>query len=136
MIFSENRFPLFRIMLLIEHDLFAKPVPTFPDHALEQSELLGWRPRRDEMLRRHFHAGQIEAEPLASDLEAPPNHPGNRTGAGHALAPCRIVILAAARLANEIDYVAIPVWKTFHQPFAKQVLDLERQAKKNVAGVT
>src|SRR6266478_2441658 len=35
MIFSENRFPLFRIMLyLFEHDLFGKPVPTFPDHAL------------------------------------------------------------------------------------------------------
>jgi hypothetical protein len=36
MIFSENRFPLFRIMLsfLFEHDLFGKPVSTFPDHAL------------------------------------------------------------------------------------------------------
>jgi len=33
MIFSENRFPLFQIMLFIEHDLFGKPVPTFPDHA-------------------------------------------------------------------------------------------------------
>ena len=32
--------------------------------------------------------------------------------------------------------MAIAVWKIFHQPFAKQVLDLERQAKKNVAGVT
>src|SRR5215468_77709 len=121
---------------LIEHDLFGKPVPTFPDHALEQSELLGRRPRRDEMLRRRFHAGQIEAEPLASDLKAPPDHPGDRARAGHTLAPCRIVILAAARLTNEIDDVAIAVRKIFHQPFAKQVLDLERQAKKNVAGVT
>jgi hypothetical protein len=35
MIFSENRSPLFRIMpFLIGHDLFGKPVPTFPDHAL------------------------------------------------------------------------------------------------------
>jgi hypothetical protein len=34
MIFSENRFPLFRIMHgLAVHDLFGKPVPTFPDHA-------------------------------------------------------------------------------------------------------
>jgi hypothetical protein len=33
MIFSENRCPLFRIMLLFEHDLFGKPVSTFPDHA-------------------------------------------------------------------------------------------------------
>jgi len=30
MIFSENRFPLFRIMLIsIEHDLFGKPFPLF-----------------------------------------------------------------------------------------------------------
>jgi hypothetical protein len=36
MIVSENRFPLFRIMLnfLAAHDLFGKPVSTFPDHAL------------------------------------------------------------------------------------------------------
>jgi hypothetical protein len=36
MIFSQNRFPLFRIMveLFVEHDLFRKPVPTFRDHAL------------------------------------------------------------------------------------------------------
>jgi hypothetical protein len=37
MIFSENRFPLFRIMLALDfagHDLFGKPVSTFPDHAL------------------------------------------------------------------------------------------------------
>jgi hypothetical protein len=36
MIFSENRFPLFRIMLALDfagHDLFGKPVSTFPDHA-------------------------------------------------------------------------------------------------------
>ena len=34
MIFSEHRYPLFQIMLLFEHDLFGKPVSTFPDHAL------------------------------------------------------------------------------------------------------
>ena len=33
MIFSENRFPLFGIMLFPAHDLFRKPVPTFRDHA-------------------------------------------------------------------------------------------------------
>jgi hypothetical protein len=49
MILSENRFPLFRIMLwtmiqtnwitaqilCFEHDLVRKPVSTFPDHALK-----------------------------------------------------------------------------------------------------
>jgi hypothetical protein len=35
MILSENRHPLFRIMLiLLEHDLIGKPASTFPDHAL------------------------------------------------------------------------------------------------------
>src|SRR6185312_15060391 len=33
MIFSENRVPLFGIMLLFAHDLFRKPRPTFRDHA-------------------------------------------------------------------------------------------------------
>jgi hypothetical protein len=43
MIFSENRLPLFRIMLfLMEHDLFGKPVATFPDHAvLMEHDLFG-----------------------------------------------------------------------------------------------
>jgi hypothetical protein len=46
MIFSENRFPLFRIMLYLslEHDLFGKPVPTFPDHALSQISGSNWLP--------------------------------------------------------------------------------------------
>src|SRR5262245_41913563 len=35
MILSENRYPLFGIMLLlVEHDLVRKPVSTFRDHAL------------------------------------------------------------------------------------------------------
>jgi hypothetical protein len=35
MIFSENRFTLFRIIAsLFGHDLFGKPLHTFPDHAL------------------------------------------------------------------------------------------------------
>src|ERR1700747_1628192 len=42
MICSENRFPLFRIMrIFFTHDLFGKPVPTFPDHALATSRLAG-----------------------------------------------------------------------------------------------
>jgi hypothetical protein len=40
MILSENRYPLFRIMLSFrfEHDLVGKPVSTFPDHALVSFE--------------------------------------------------------------------------------------------------
>jgi hypothetical protein len=31
---SQNRFPLLRDMLFLEHVLFAKPVPTFAGHAV------------------------------------------------------------------------------------------------------
>src|SRR5215469_7838724 len=116
MIFVESAF---RFSLLFEHDLFRKPALTFRDHALEQIELLAGGARRLEMLGGGFHAGQIEAEPLAGDLEAPADHPGDRAGAGHALAPGRIVVLAAAGLANEIDDVTIAVRKILDQPFAE-----------------
>ncbi len=46
--------------------------------SLEQIELLRRRPRRPEMLGRGFHAGRIEAEPLAGDFEAAADHPGDR----------------------------------------------------------
>src|ERR1700730_13118351 len=39
MIFSENRFPLFGITLLNQHDPFRKPVPTFRDHALAAAHI-------------------------------------------------------------------------------------------------
>ena len=71
------------------------------------------------MLGGGFHAGQIEAEPLARDLEAPADHPGDRTGPGHALAPARIIILAAAGLADEIEDVAIAIGEILDQPFAE-----------------
>jgi hypothetical protein len=43
MIFSENRYPLFRIMLLFGHDLFGKPVPNVPDHAMAIDDIAAIR---------------------------------------------------------------------------------------------
>src|SRR6185437_8221210 len=61
----------------------------------EQIQLLNRRTRRAEMLGRGAGSAFIEAEPVAGDFEAAADHPGDRAGAGHALAPGRIVILAA-----------------------------------------
>jgi hypothetical protein len=33
---------------LFEHDLFGKPVPTFPDHALVSGPVVSWGPARNE----------------------------------------------------------------------------------------
>src|SRR5581483_7127693 len=87
--------------------------------ALKQSELFRRGPRRAKMGRRGLHAGQVEPEPLAGNFEASADHPGDRTRAGHALTPSRIVVLAAAGLANEIDDVAIAIGKILDQPFAE-----------------
>src|SRR5438046_10730566 len=82
-----------------------------------------------------LHAGQIEAEPFAGDLKAPADHPGDRAGTGHAFTPVRIVILAAMRLAYEIDDVAVTVREIFDQPLAKQILKLEWQPQQDIAGM-
>ena len=69
------------------------------------------RARRLEMLGRDLHLCRVETQPLAGDFEAAPDHPGDRAGAGHALAPRRIVILAAARIADELEHVVVAVGK-------------------------
>src|SRR5712691_5167531 len=69
----------------------------------KQAELLRGAPRRIEMARREPGAGLVEAELRAGELEAPADHPGDRAAAGHALAEARVVILAAAGLADELE---------------------------------
>src|SRR5882757_2597768 len=75
----------------------------------------------------------VETELLAGELEPPPDHPGNRATAGHALAPARIIVPAAARLPDELEDVAVAVGKIRHQPFPKQVAHLEWKAQQHVA---
>src|SRR5262249_52889446 len=68
--------------------------------ASKQTELLTGLRRWGEMLRRQGAARLVEAELLAGKLETPADDPGNGSASGHALSPVRIVILAAAGLAD------------------------------------
>src|SRR5262249_36172720 len=92
MIFSENRYPLFGIM-----------------RELKQIELHGRGPGRAEVLGRELRLLLVEAELLARDLEASADHPGVGARSLHAPAPGRVVVLAAAHLAHELEHVAIAV---------------------------
>src|SRR6516165_10822950 len=88
---------------------------------LEQAQLLGAAPRRTEMVGRQPRSRLVEAALLAGEFETAADHPGHRPAAGHALAPVRIVVLAAAGLADELEDVAVAVGKIGHQPFAEEV---------------
>src|SRR5262249_48900842 len=83
----------------------------------EQSQLLRSLSRWTEMVRRQPRARFIEAELLAGQFETAANHPGNRPAAGHARVPARVVVLAAAGLADELEDVPISVRKVGHEPF-------------------
>ena len=86
------------------------------------------------MLGRKLDLAFVEAELLAGDLEPPADHPGIGAGAGLAQAPGRIVVLAAAHLADQLEDVAIAVGKIRHQPFAEEIAHFERQPQDHVAG--
>ena len=81
------------------------------DGRSEQIELLRARPRRAEMLGGDLVLGGVEAEPFAGDFEAAADHPGDRAGSGLPLAERRIVVLAAARVADELEDVVVAVGK-------------------------
>src|SRR5882672_745542 len=80
------------------------------------------------MLGGELDARRVEAMLRARGLEAPADHPGDRAGAGHALAEGRVVVLAAAHVADELEDVAVAVGKIRQQPFAEEVAHFERQA--------
>src|SRR5262249_58963488 len=63
----------------------------------------------------------IETELLAGNLEASADHPGDRPAAGHPLPPTRVVVLAPAGLANDLEHMLVTVRKIRDQPFAEQV---------------
>src|SRR5262244_336179 len=76
---------------------------------LEQAQLLGGAPWRIEMVARQPRSRLVEAALLAGEFEAAADHPGDRPAAGHALAPARVVVLAAAGLADELEHVTVAV---------------------------
>src|ERR1700730_15103481 len=106
----------------------------FPENALEQAELLGGTARRHEVLGGEpGHAG-IEPELLASGLEPPPDHPGDRPRSGHALAELRVVILAAAHVADELEDMTMAIREVRQQPFPKDIAHFERKPQQDIAG--
>src|SRR6202166_3172543 len=113
----------------------ASHLSPFSEYALEQIELFRARPRGAEMLGGDLVLGRVEAELFAGDLETAADHPGDRAGSGLALAEGRIVIFAAAHVADELEDVAIAVGEIRHQPFAEQVAHFERQPQQHVAGM-
>src|SRR3954447_4045353 len=96
---------------------------------LEQRELLRALARRREVLGGKLQLAPFEPEPFTARLEAPADHPGDRAGAGHALAPLRVVVLAAAHVADELEYVVVAVREVFDQPLAEKVAQFEWQAQ-------
>src|ERR1051326_8886073 len=82
MILSENRFPIFGIMLFAKHDLFRKPVPTFRGHALLHSVAL-----------KILDAGVLRAhdrlERISETIRV-----GPRKGGGLRPPPCSFVLFA------------------------------------------
>src|ERR1700722_4580062 len=103
--------------------------------ALEQTELLTIVLRPGEMIGGQFRAALVEPELLAGDLEPPPDHPGHRSGALHPRSPLRVVVAAAAHVADQGEDVAIAVGIIRHQPLAEQVAHLERQPQQHVGSL-
>ena len=65
--------------------------------------------RRAEMLGRERDLVDVEAEPGAGGFDALADHPGIGAAAGHALAESRVVVLAAAGLADQREDVALAI---------------------------
>src|ERR1700730_392249 len=105
----------------------------FPENALEQAELLGGTARRNEMLGGEPGHTGIEPELRASGLEPPSDHPGDRPRSGHALAELRVVILAAAHVADELEDMTFAVREVRQQPFPKDIAHFEREPQQDKA---
>src|SRR5579864_8026112 len=95
----------------------------------EQAQLLpssAWR--WSEVFSGERQGLLVELEPRARRLEALADHVGVGAGAGHALAPLGVVVLAAAHLADQPEHVLLAVGEIGREPLAEEVAHLERQA--------
>src|SRR3954469_10382786 len=99
----------------------------------KQTQLLPVALRLGEMIGGQFGAALVETELLAGDFETASDHPGHRAGAFHPHAPLRVVVAAAAHVADQREDVAITVGIVRHQPFAKQIANFQRQPQQDVA---
>src|ERR1700736_5727070 len=100
---------------------------------LEQTQLLPAALRPREMIGGQFRTPLVEPELFAGDLEPASDHPGHRPGALHPRAPLRIVVAAAAHVADQRKDVPVAVGIVGHQPFAEKVAHLERQPQQHIA---
>src|SRR5215204_5886366 len=88
----------------VRHGFSAIPPPLS-----KQTQLRRFDFRRRKMLDGKMRTHLVEAELVAGRLEAPADHPGDRPSAGLPLAPFGIVILAAAHIAHQLEYVAVAI---------------------------
>src|SRR3984885_14131902 len=103
-----------------------------PRHATsEQTELFSAALGLCEMIRSQFQAALVEPQFFAGDLEPPPDHPGHRAGTLHPGSPLRVVVATVPHVADQSEYVTIAIRVIRHQPFAKEVAHLERQAQQD-----
>src|SRR5258708_16054481 len=86
----------------------------------EQFQLLVAAPGRTEMVGRQPRSRLVETALLAGEFDTAADHPGPRPAPGHALAPDRIDVLAAPRLADALEYVSGTVAKIGPPPLAEQ----------------
>src|SRR5206468_5269292 len=75
--------------------------PSSPPLRLEQAQLLSAALRFGEMIGRQFRPPLVEAEFFAGDFETPSDHPGHGTCALHPRTPLRVVVAAAAHVADQ-----------------------------------
>src|SRR5262245_22261943 len=100
---------------------------------LEQAQLLSAALGPRKMIGGQLRAALVEPELFTGDLEAASDHPGHRACALHARTPLRIVVAAAAHVADQGEDMAIAVRIIRHQPLAKEIAHFERQAKQHIA---
>src|SRR5712671_7442112 len=93
--------------------------------ALKQAQLLSAALRPREMVGGQFRTPLVEPELLAGDLEPASDHPGHRSGALHPRSPLRVIIAPAAHVADQGKDVAVAVGIIRHQPFAKEIANLQ-----------
>src|SRR5436190_10471016 len=105
------------------------------DAHLQQAHLLARLRRPSEMLRRQNGALAVQPKLLAGEFEATADRPGIRSGAGHPSPECRVILLALPGLPDEREYPRGAIGQLAHQPFAEDILHLERQSQEHIAGV-
>src|SRR5512143_989689 len=98
---------------------------------LKQAELLAGKGRGREQVGAELDRALVQTETLGGELESPPDHPGIGPVAPHALAPFRIVELAAPRRAHERQHAGGAVGAVRLEPLGEEIADLERQAEQH-----